>query len=226
MTLRFNSKNQPCTSQTAQKGLCLAIKRTIDVCISGPALILFSPLMAGTAAAIWFTMGWPIFFRQQRPGRHGRIFSTNKFRTMSETLDDKKQLLSDSQRLTPLGRIIRRYSLDELPQLWNVMKGDMSLVGPRPLLVQYLPRYSPNQLRRHDVLPGITGWAQIKGRNETTWDARLAQDLWYVDNWSLPLDLKIMAITLFKILTGDGITPEGRDTMPEFMGNEPDTELN
>jgi lipopolysaccharide/colanic/teichoic acid biosynthesis glycosyltransferase len=179
------------------------------------------PILLGVAAAIRATMGKPVLFRQQRPGHQGRLFTAYKFRTMRDALGPDGTPLPDSERLTRVGRLIRRTSLDELPQLWNVVKGDMSLVGPRPLLVQYLPRYTPEQARRHEVLPGLTGWAQVNGRNATSWPERFAHDLWYVDNWSLGLDLKIIAITALKVLRREGISQPGHDTMPEFMGTPP-----
>lgn len=205
-------------ASTRQRGLPLLIKRALDVTLAGGALAAASPVLLGVAAAIRATMGKPVLFRQQRPGHQGRLFTAYKFRTMRDALGPDGKPLPDAERLTRLGRFIRRTSLDELPQLWNVVKGDMSLVGPRPLLVQYLPRYTPEQRRRHEVLPGLTGWAQVNGRNATSWPERFAHDLWYVDHWSLALDLKIIAITALKVLRGDGISQPGHDTMPEFMG--------
>lgn len=206
-------------AKTRQKGFPLFVKRAIDTAIAGTALCALSPLMSGVAIAIVCTMGRPVFFRQIRPGRKCRPFAAYKFRTMLEQLDDKGETLPDAQRLTILGRIIRKASIDELPQLWNVLCGDMSLVGPRPLLMRYLPRYNKEQLRRHDVLPGITGWAQINGRNAVDWNTKFELDLWYVDNWSIFLDMTILAKTLLKVLTGEGISQPGHATMPEFMGN-------
>jgi lipopolysaccharide/colanic/teichoic acid biosynthesis glycosyltransferase len=194
------------------------LKRTLDVALAGSALAVASPILLGAAVATRLSMGQPVLFRQDRPGQRGRIFAAYKFRTMRDATDSAGKPLPDAERLTPVGRFVRRTSVDELPQLWNVLRGDMSLVGPRPLLVRYLPRYSAEQMRRHDVLPGITGWAQINGRNATTWPERFAQDLWYVDHWSLWLDLKIIALTAVKVITGDGISQPGHDTMAEFMG--------
>jgi len=208
------------TEPPRQRGLPLLAKRTLDVTLAGTALALATPLLAGVAAAIRLTMGRPVLFRQPRPGQHGRIFTALKFRTMLEALGPDGAPLSDAERLTALGRFIRRTSLDELPQLWNVVRGDMSLVGPRPLLVRYLPRYTREQHRRHDVLPGLTGWAQVNGRNATTWPERFAQDLWYVEHWSLGLDLAIIARTALKVVRGEGVSQPGHDTMPEFMGDE------
>jgi lipopolysaccharide/colanic/teichoic acid biosynthesis glycosyltransferase len=201
-----------------QRGLPLLAKRALDVGLAGGALTAAAPAMVGVAAAIRLTLGRPVLFVQDRPGYGGRVFKALKFRTMRDARDASGNPLPDAVRLTRLGRLLRRTSLDELPQLINVVRGEMSLVGPRPLLVRYLPRYSPEQRRRHDVLPGITGWAQVCGRNATTWPERLAQDVWYVDHWSLGLDLSILARTVVKVISGEGISQPGHDTMPEFMG--------
>ena len=203
-----------------QRGWRLLVKRGLDVTAASAALAVSAPLLLGVAGLIRSTMGAPVLFRQPRPGRRGRIFTAYKFRTMRDARGPDGKPLPDGARLTPVGRFVRRTSLDELPQLLNVLRGEMSIVGPRPLLVQYLPRYSADQLRRHDVLPGITGWAQVCGRNATTWPERFAQDLWYVDHWSLGLDLKILALTVRKVLAGEGISQPGAATMPEFMGPE------
>jgi lipopolysaccharide/colanic/teichoic acid biosynthesis glycosyltransferase len=208
------------SASNRQRGLPLLVKRTLDVALAGGALVAAAPVLAGVAAAIRATMGAPVLFRQQRPGHRGALFTAYKFRTMREATGPDGRPLPDGERLTAVGRVIRRTSLDELPQLWNIVRGDMSLVGPRPLLVRYLPRYSAEQRRRHDVLPGLTGWAQVCGRNATTWPERFAQDLYYVDHWSLGLDLRIIARTVVKVLSGDGISQPGHDTMPEFMGND------
>jgi lipopolysaccharide/colanic/teichoic acid biosynthesis glycosyltransferase len=210
----------PSRPRSRQRGWRLAIKRAADVTLAGGALVALSPLMLASAGLIRLSMGRPVLFPQQRPGRRGRIFTAYKFRTMREATGADGRPLPDAERLTRLGRLIRRASLDELPQLVNVLRGEMSLVGPRPLLVRYLPRYNERQMCRHDVLPGLTGWAQVSGRNATTWDERFEQDLWYVDNWSLALDLKILALTLSRVLRGSGISQPGHDTMPEFLGNE------
>jgi len=202
-----------------QQGFRRKVKRGIDVVAAAGGLCVTWPVMAGAALAIRATMGRPVLFRQQRPGQGGRLFTAYKFRTMREASGTDGRPLPDAERLTALGRFIRRTSIDELPQLWNVLRGDISLVGPRPLLVRYLPRYSAEQMRRHDVVPGITGWAQVRGRNATSWDERFAHDLWYVDHWSLGLDLKIIALTVWKVLSGDGVSRKGHATMPEFMGN-------
>jgi lipopolysaccharide/colanic/teichoic acid biosynthesis glycosyltransferase len=174
--------------------------------------------MAVLAAIIRVTMGAPVLFQQDRPGRNGEVFRVHKFRTMNGRTDAQGDLLPDRERLTRMGKLLRATSLDELPQLWNVLVGEMSLVGPRPLLVQYLERYSPRQARRHDVKPGITGWAQVNGRNAITWDKRLEMDVWYVENWSLLLDLRILLLTLKKVIVRDGISAPGEATVSEFMG--------
>ena len=169
--------------------------------------------------AIFVTMGMPVILRQRRPGFEGRPFTLYKFRTMSHARDATGQLLPDDDRLTSLGRFLRRTSLDELPELVNVLQGDMSLVGPRPLLPQYLDRYTPEQARRHEVRPGITGWAQVNGRNTLTWEEKFALDVWYVDHQSLALDLRIIWMTLTQAMSGRGVSAEGHATMPEFMGS-------
>ena len=163
-------------------------------------------------------MGSPILFHQQRPGYKGTPFYALKFRSMTDRRDAQGRLLPDGERITALGAFLRRSSLDELPQLWNVLRGDMSLVGPRPLLMQYLDRYTPEQARRHLMPPGITGWTQVNGRNDLPWEKKLALDVWYVDHWSVWLDLRILAMTVWKVLKGEGISAEGSATMPEFMG--------
>jgi lipopolysaccharide/colanic/teichoic acid biosynthesis glycosyltransferase len=203
-----------------QRGLALAAKRAVDVAVSGAALALLSPVLAGTAVAVLATMGRPVFFRQERVGKDERTFRIVKFRTMRPADRDQVAPDEDHLRITPLGRFLRDTSLDELPQLLNVLAGDMSLVGPRPLLVRYLPRYSAAQRRRHEVLPGLTGWAQIHGRNSVSWDEKFARDTWYVDHWSPVLDLKILVRTALIVVRRDGVSAEGHATMPEFMGSE------
>jgi len=205
-----------------QKGWRLLVKRTLDRCVAGAGLVITSPVLLGSMAAIRATMGAPVLFSQQRPGLGGKPFRVYKLRTMRDIRDARGQLLPDRERLTTLGRLLRASSIDELPQLWNVLRGDLSLVGPRPLLMQYLDRYTPEQARRHDVLPGITGWAQINGRNALTWDEKFQLDLWYVDHWSLRLDLKILARTIWQVISRKGISNEGHATMPEFMGQHED----
>lgn len=203
-----------------QRGWRLALKRAIDLAAVAAAAPIAAPLTAGTALVVRLTMGSPVLFAQRRPGHEGRLFTAYKFRSMRDAVDREGNLLPDAQRLTAAGRFIRRTSLDELPQLWNVLRGDMSLVGPRPLLVEYLPRYSQEQLRRHDVRPGITGWAQVCGRNATSWQERFEQDLYYVDHWSLRLDLRILWRTVRKVVLSEGVSAEGHQTMPVFMGND------
>ena len=203
-----------------QTGWRLAVKRGIDRSAAAVGLLVTAPVMAATAVAVRASMGSPVLFRQKRPGLRGEIFEVVKFRTMRDANGPDGRPLPDEKRLTRVGNFLRQTSLDELPQLWNVLRGDISLVGPRPLLVRFLARYSSEEMRRHDVLPGITGWAQVNGRNAVTWDERFRDDLWYVDHWSLALDAKILAMTALKVLRRDGISREGHVTMPEFMGHE------
>jgi len=181
-------------------------------------LVVLSPWMLILAALIRWKMGSPVLFRQPRGGQQGRVFHLNKFRSMRDATDRFGEPLSDDQRLTPLGRTMRRLSLDELPQLWNVLRGDMSLVGPRPLLVEYLDRYTPHQARRHEVRPGITGWAQVNGRNAIRWEQKFDLDVWYVDHVSFGLDLKILALTALRVVRPRGIDAGDNMTMPKFMG--------
>ena len=194
------------------------MKRLFDIISSMAGLILLSPLFAILAIRVRCGMGSPVLFLQSRPGYKGCLFTLYKFRTMRDTTGPDGKLLTDAERLTPLGRWMRKWSLDELPELFNVLKGDMSLVGPRPLLPQYLGRYTPEQARRHMVKPGLTGWAQVNGRNTISWEEKFALDIWYVDHRSFWLDLKILAITAWKVLNREGINAEGEATMPEFMG--------
>lgn len=193
-------------------------KRAFDLMLTVPALVLGLPMMGLIALLVRFRLGTPVLFRQQRPGRYGRPFTLLKFRTMTDACDATGKLLPDAERLTPFGHFLRSTSLDELPELLNVVKGDMSLVGPRPLLMRYLERYTPEQMRRHAVMPGITGWAQINGRNALAWEAKFALDVWYVDHQSLWLDLWILALTFWKILKREGISQPGHATAQEFMG--------
>ncbi len=179
-------------------------KRMIDVVLAGSGLIVLAPLLGGTAAAILLTMGRPVLFRQRRPGLHGRPFTIYKFRTMVEPRGDQARLTSDAARVTKLGALLRKTSIDELPELWNVLIGDMSLIGPRPLLMEYLDKYTPEQARRHEVRPGITGWAQVNGRQGISFSRRLELDVWYVDNASFGLDLAILARTLTQVVRGVG----------------------
>lgn len=193
-------------------------KRFIDVGVTILALGLLSPVLLIIALLVRFKHGSPILFRQQRPGLDGKPFTLYKFRTMTDARDAEGNLLPDAERLTSFGRFLRRTSLDELPELINVLKGDMSLVGPRPLLMRYLELYTPEQARRHEVRPGITGWAQINGRNAVSWEEKFRLDVWYVDNVSLWLDLKILFLTAWKVLKKEGISQDGHATMPEFTG--------
>ncbi|GAB4459012.1 MAG: sugar transferase [Anaerolineae bacterium] len=190
-----------------------------------PALLLLAPFLAVIALLVRVKLGAPVLFRQQRPGLHGRPFTIYKFRTMTDARDAKGQFLPDADRLTAFGRLLRRTSLDELPELFNVLRGEMSLVGPRPLLMQYLDRYTPEQARRHEVRPGITGWAQVNGRNALTWEEKFALDVWYVDHQSLWLDLKIILLTIWSVLRREGISQQGHATMPEFVGTEQISEV-
>lgn len=190
----------------------------MDVALSTIAIIVLAPFILMIAFAIRYQMGSPVIFNQTRPGLHGRPFQMVKFRTMREARDDEGNLLPDSERLTRFGRFLRSTSLDELPELWNVLTGEMSLVGPRPLLMEYLPLYTLEQMRRHEVLPGITGWAQVNGRNAISWDDKFALDVWYVDNQSFALDLKILWLTMLKVIKREGISADGNATMPKFRG--------
>ena len=201
-----------------ERRLSRGFKRGLDVVVSVFSLVLLSPVLVCVGVLVWLQIGRPILFRQQRPGYKSVPFLTLKFRSMTYGCDGQGRLLPDGERITRLGALLRRSSVDELPQLWNVLRGDMSLVGPRPLLMQYLNRYTPEQARRHSVLPGITGWTQVNGRNDLPWEQKLALDVWYVDHWSLSLDLRILGVTVWKVLKGEGIAAEGSATMPEFMG--------
>ena len=196
------------------------VKILFERLIALVSLAVLSPIYLLLSLAIWVRLGLPVLFVQERPGLQGAPFRLIKYRTMLDSLDDDGKLLSDEERLTSFGRLLRATSLDELPELWNVVKGDMSLVGPRPLLMAYLPLYSTEQARRHEVLPGITGWAQVNGRNDISWPEKFALDVWYVDNWSLWLDIKIMVITLKKVLLREGIHSDGHATKPAFGKEE------
>ena len=196
------------------------LKRTFDIIVSALALMLLAPVLGGVALLVALKMGRPVFFRQQRPGLDEKPFTMLKFRTMREARDSQGRPLSDAERLTPFGRWLRATSLDELPELWNVLKGDLSLVGPRPLLMEYLPRYSESQRRRHALRPGLTGWAQVHGRNAVDWNERFELDVWYVDHRSFWLDIKILAMTVQLVLSRRGVSAQGEATMREFMGDE------
>jgi sugar transferase EpsL len=192
------------------------MKRPFDVIVSAVALVVLAPLLLAVAGAVGLALGRPVLFRQLRPGLGGKPFQLVKFRTMLDATDASGRPLSDEHRLTRFGRLLRSTSLDELPELWNVLRGDMSLVGPRPLLIHYLPHYTPEQARRHEVRPGLTGWAQVNGRNALGWPERLAMDVWYVDNRSFLLDLKILFLTVAKVLARSDITSEGAVTQALF----------
>lgn len=198
----------------------MSLKRTFDIACSAAALLLLWPVLLIVYVLVRVNLGSPALFRQQRPGLHGQPFMMIKFRTMLDALDADGNPLPDDVRLTRFGRLLRATSLDELPELWNVLKGDMSLVGPRPLLMEYLPLYSAEQARRHEVRPGITGWAQVNGRNALSWPQKFALDVWYVDNRSLLLDIRILLLTLKKVFVREGISAEGQATASRFTGEE------
>lgn len=195
-------------------------KRLFDIVVSGAALLLLAPVLVGLAALVRLNLGRPVIFKQARPGLDSVPFEMIKFRTMMDQRDESGRLRPDEVRLTPFGRFLRATSADELPELWNVLKGEMSLVGPRPLLMQYLDRYSARQRRRHEVRPGITGWAQVNGRNALSWDEKFELDVWYVDNRSFLLDLRILLMTFLQVVRRQGISSAGHATMPEFMGSD------
>lgn len=198
----------------------LIIKRLLDIFISSVLLLLLSPILFCITIGLHFAnKGAGVFFSQERPGKDGKIFKIVKFKTMTDQKDESGKLLPDSERMTPIGLIVRSLSIDELPQLWNVLKGDMSLIGPRPLLVKYLPLYSPEQARRHEVRPGITGWAQCHGRNALTWTDKFKYDVWYVDHVSFSTDIKVIVKTIKSVLIREGISQEGQATMSEFNGS-------
>lgn len=194
-------------------------KRIFDMTLAALALLAIAPLFLTLIAVVKQKLGDPVFFKQDRPGKDSKSFTLLKFRTMTDEKDGNGNLFPDAERLTSLGRFLRVTSLDELPEIFNILKGDMSLVGPRPLLMQYLERYSPKQMRRHEVRPGLTGWAQVNGRNALSWEEKFKLDVWYVDNQSLWLDIKILLTTVSKVLKRDGINHEGEATMAEFMGS-------
>lgn len=198
------------------------VKKIFDRSIAFFLLLLLFPLFLLVGLFVGVLNGAPVIFCQQRPGLHGQPFKMYKFRTMRDSRDGQGELLSDAQRLTSLGRFLRATSLDELPELFNVLKGDMSLVGPRPLLIEYLSRYTPEQARRHEVKPGITGWAQVNGRNSLSWEDKFSLDVWYVDNQSLLLDCRILLMTLLKVFKSEGISQEGQATMTKFKGSDSD----
>ena len=195
------------------------LKRLLDITAVLLATPLVLPVVVFLAVAVRRRLGQPVLFRQTRPGRDGQPFELVKFRTMTDARDGNGNLLDDAERMTPFGRWLRASSLDELPELWNVLRGDMSLVGPRPLLMEYLPLYTPEQARRHEVRPGLTGWTQVKGRNALDWEEKFRLDVWYVDNRSLWLDIRILALTIVQVLRRDGISAAGHDTAPKFTGS-------
>jgi lipopolysaccharide/colanic/teichoic acid biosynthesis glycosyltransferase len=195
------------------------VKRLMDIALSSMGLLLLAPLILVLAVLVRVRLGSPVLFRQERPGLHGEPFIILKFRTMTDECDESGNLLPDDQRLTGFGRFLRASSMDELPELWNVLRGDMSLVGPRPLLMEYLPLYTTEQARRNEVRPGITGWAQVNGRNALSWEEKFQLDAWYVDNRSLSLDLEILFLTVKKVFKREGISAEGEATMPRFEGS-------
>ncbi|HPH96040.1 MAG TPA: sugar transferase [Anaerolineaceae bacterium] len=195
-------------------------KRVMDILLTLPVAVVLLPVMGVVGLLVLLVEGRPVFFSQERPGYRGKIFRMIKFRTMRIAVGADGKPLPDSQRLSGLGRFLRATSLDELPELWHVLKGEMSLVGPRPLLVQYLERYTPEQARRHEVLPGITGWAQVNGRNAIGWEEKFALDVWYVDHWSLGLDIKILWMTAWKVIKREGVSQAGQATAEEFMGTK------
>ena len=198
------------------------IKRLGDILVSGGALLVLWPLLVVLLVLVRCKLGSPAIFCQERPGKDGEIFRLYKFRTMTDARDENGVLLSDEERLTAFGRTLRSLSLDELPELWNIFKGDMSLVGPRPLLVQYLPLYNARQARRHEVMPGLTGWAQVNGRNLLTWEEKFELDVWYAEHISFALDMKILWETVRSVLQREGISAEGSATMEEFRGSQED----
>jgi sugar transferase EpsL len=199
------------------------MKRMFDFVVAFMLIMLLWPIMMIIVILIRIKLGSPILFKQQRPGMHGKPFIIYKFRTMKQLADKNGKLLDDSLRMTGLGTFLRKYSLDELPQLFNILKGDLSLIGPRPLLMEYLPLYSKEQTRRHDVRPGISGWAQVNGRNAVSWEEKFQYDVWYVDNQSFLLDMKIMWMTLIKVISSEGVTQEGSVTMEKFRGEADNT---
>lgn len=197
-----------------------AVKRLFDITVSLTALIILSPILFAIWILVKSKLGSPAIFRQQRPGKHGKIFTMYKFRSMTDARSETGELLPDEIRLTGFGKLLRKTSLDELPELFNILKGNMSFVGPRPLLVRYLDRYTDEQARRHEVKPGLTGWAQVNGRNAISWEEKFRLDVWYVDHWNILLDLKILFLTLIKVFKREGISSDNHVTMEEFWGTE------
>jgi lipopolysaccharide/colanic/teichoic acid biosynthesis glycosyltransferase len=210
--------------RSRQAGLPFLVKTAGDRLAAAIGLVLMAPVLGAAAVAVRVSMGSPVLFVQERPGRDARPVRIVKFRTMREATGPDGQPLPDAERLSSLGRFLRSTSIDELPQLWNVLRGELSLVGPRPLLTRYLFRYTPEQARRHEVVPGITGWAQVNGRNDVSWDEKFVLDLWYVDHWSLGLDLRILAMTVAKVLRREGVSRQGQATTTEFLGTQDERE--
>jgi sugar transferase EpsL len=196
------------------------IKRLVDMLVASVALVILCPIMILVGLLLRAKLGSPVLFRQIRPGLHGKSFEMLKFRTMLDVVDENGDLIPDELRLTSFGKLLRSTSLDELPEFWNVLRGDMSLVGPRPLLMEYLPLYSAEQNRRHELCPGITGWAQVNGRNDISWEEKFRLDIWYVDNRSFWLDIEILLLTVKKVVLNEGISPKGKEIMPKFIGGE------
>jgi sugar transferase EpsL len=217
--MKLDAVDQDVRSRREQKLYCRFGKRFLDLALTVPALLLLSPVMAVVALLVRLNFGSPVLFRHQRPGIGGRPFILLKFRTMTDARDANGELLPDEQRITQFGQTLRHTSLDELPELINVLAGDMSLIGPRPLLMSYLDRYTREQMRRHDVLPGITGLAQVSGRNNLSWEHKFALDVWYVDHRSLWLDIKVLAMTVRAVLGGEGVSAPGSLSAPEFLGH-------
>ena len=211
-------------AETMKNTIYRLIKRLFDLFVSAAGLVILSPLLLIMAVLVRINLGSPVFFCQERPGLHEKIFRMYKFRSMKDAADSKGNPLPDEQRLSKFGRLLRASSLDELPELFNVLKGEMSLVGPRPLLVKYLPLYNAEQHRRHEALPGITGWAQVNGRNAISWEEKFRLDVWYVDNWTPWLDLKILFLTVKKVFIREGISAENQATTEEFTGNAENNE--
>lgn len=212
-------------NSTATKVVQQPFKRALDLLLAVPALVLLSPVILAIAVSVRMNLGKPVLFRQGRAGRCGTAITLLKFRTMTDARDAAGQLLPDGERLNKFGHFLRASSLDELPQFWNIFRGDLSVVGPRPLLLEYLPHYTREQARRHEVLPGVTGWQAINGRNTLNWEQKFALDVWYVDHWSLALDLRILVVTVWQVLRREGITHPGHATMPEFLGTRQKEEV-
>lgn len=221
MQTELNTNIRPTLLKPAKSGIYRRyIKRPMDFILSLTAIILLSPVLLTVAILVKIYLGSPVIFKQKRPGLNEKIFTLYKFRTMTDERDENGELLPDSQRLTKFGKMLRATSLDELPELFNILKGDMSIVGPRPLHMKYLNRYNSRQLRRHEILPGITGLAQVNGRNKLSWEEKFEMDILYVENWNFWMDVQILYLTIIKVIKRDGISAEGHATMPEFLGEQ------